>query len=127
MATIVVWNNSIDNQPNGKWIETYRYEHNNKHIFIPVDRAGCLYLLFTEIQIGTVCHRKGGYPFYPVPYPFFTPRGFLVFMLVSFAATLLMWGIYILLRKGNSNVPLISGIGVCLCVLLIYQQLIRIL
>lgn len=59
--------------------------------------------------------------------PFFTPRGFLVFMLVSFAATLLMWGIYILLRKGNSNVPLISGIGVCLCVLLIYQQLIRIL
>ncbi|RNC63882.1 hypothetical protein [Proteiniphilum sp. X52] len=57
--------------------------------------------------------------------PFFTPRSFLIFMLVSCLATLLMWGIYIFLRKGNSNVPLISGIGVCLCVLFIYQQLIR--
>lgn len=57
--------------------------------------------------------------------PFFTPRLFLVFMLVSFVATLLMWGIYTFIRKHNTNIPLISGVGVCLCILLIYQQLIR--
>lgn len=55
--------------------------------------------------------------------PFFTPLLFLIFMLVSFVATLLMWGIYTLIRKRNSNIPLISGVGVCLCILLIYQQL----
>lgn len=56
--------------------------------------------------------------------PFFTPRSFLIFMLVSFVATLLMWIIATSIRKNNGNIPLISGVGVCLCILLICQQLI---
>lgn len=57
--------------------------------------------------------------------PFFTPRAFLVFMVISFVVTLLMWIIASSARKSMSNtVPLISGVGICLSVLLIYQQLI---
>lgn len=59
--------------------------------------------------------------------PFFTPRLFLIFMLVSFVVTLLIWVIVTTVRKSksNSNIPLVSGVGMCLCFLLIYQQLIR--
>lgn len=57
--------------------------------------------------------------------PFFTPRLFLLFMLVSFVATLTMWGIHALVRKHNANdIPLITGLGLCLSILLIYQQFI---
>ena len=57
--------------------------------------------------------------------PFFTPRLFLLFMLVSFVATLAMWGIHALVRKHNaSDIPLITGLGLCLSILLIYQQFI---
>lgn len=55
--------------------------------------------------------------------PFFTPRLYLIFMVVSFVATLLMWGIYLLAGKRSANIPLISGVGMCLCVLLIYLQI----
>lgn len=55
--------------------------------------------------------------------PFFSPRLFLVFMLISFVATLLMWLIANSIRKGNTNIPLVSGVGICLCVLIIYKQL----
>ncbi|ULB34935.1 MULTISPECIES: hypothetical protein [Proteiniphilum] len=56
--------------------------------------------------------------------PFFTPRSFLVFMLVSFVVTLLMWIIIASIRRNDSNIPLVSGVGVCLCILLLYQHLI---
>lgn len=55
--------------------------------------------------------------------PFFTPRKFLIFMLVSFVATLLIWCICAVLRKRHVNIPLISGVGICLCILVTYQQL----
>ncbi len=57
--------------------------------------------------------------------PLFTPRLFLLFMLVSFIATLLMWFIATPVRRNNAHVPLISGIGLCLFVLLVYQQLMQ--
>lgn len=43
--------------------------------------------------------------------PFFSPKAFLVFMLVSFIATLLIWIIVTSIRKNNTNIPLISGVG----------------
>jgi hypothetical protein len=46
-------------------------------------------------------------------------------MLASFAVTLLIWVIATTIRKRSTNIPLISGVGMCLCVLIIYQQLIR--
>lgn len=59
--------------------------------------------------------------------PFFSSRSFLIFMLISFVATLGMWGIVHLIRRKNDPIPLISGLGVCLCALLIYKQLMWIL
>jgi|AGTN01.3.fsa_nt_gi Type IV leader peptidase family. len=53
--------------------------------------------------------------------PFFAPREFLIFMLVSFVATLFMWIIAASIRRDN-NIPLISGVGICLCALLIYKH-----
>lgn len=56
--------------------------------------------------------------------PFFSPRVFLIFMLISFIATLIMWGIHTLVSKHNNDIPLISGVGLCFTVFLIHQQLI---
>lgn len=56
--------------------------------------------------------------------PFFEPRTFFLFMLVSLTATLLMWIIAVLIGEKYSNIPLVSGMGVCLFALFIYQQFI---
>lgn len=81
-----------------------------------------LYFLLKYKSVNSIIG-KGDILFILFLTPFFTPRLFLVFMLVSFVATLLMWGIHTLIGRNNANIPLISGIGSCLCVLLIYQQL----
>lgn len=54
--------------------------------------------------------------------PYFNPRDYLIFMLASFVTTLLAWCIATLVRKGNGNIPLVSGVGICLVILLVYRQ-----
>lgn len=56
--------------------------------------------------------------------PLFPPRMFIGFMLSSFLVTLLLWGVHSFVVKRNDNIPLISGVGLCLSCLLIYEQLI---
>ncbi|ULB34286.1 hypothetical protein [Proteiniphilum propionicum] len=94
------------------------------NIFLSMLIGSCVYIYFLlKYRSGQSIMGKGDILFILFLTPLFTPRLFLVFMLVSFAATLSMWGIHTLVRKRNTNIPLISGVGVCLCVLLIYQQL----
>ncbi len=56
--------------------------------------------------------------------PFFPPRMFLIFMFTSFIATLFMWIVISLIKKSGDKIPLVSGIGVCLSVLLVYNFLV---
>lgn len=103
-------------------------------------RLACTYLtinIFTSLLVGlSVCtyfwirYRsvqsiigKGDILFILFLTPLFPPRVFLVFMLVSFTVTLLTWCIYTLFRGQTANIPLISGVGTCLCISLVYQQL----
>lgn len=95
------------------------------NIFLSLLIGLCVFLYFL-LKYKTVQSviGKGDILFILFLTPFFAPRIFLIFMLISFVATLLMWGIYILIHKRNDNIPLISGVGLCFCILLLYQQLI---
>nr|WP_320059417.1 hypothetical protein [uncultured Bacteroides sp.] len=58
--------------------------------------------------------------------PYFTYRAFLYFLIISFSLTLITWFIYTYNRSkdvGNDKIPLISGVGLCYFVLLIYQKI----
>jgi len=95
------------------------------NIFLSVLIGLCVYLYFLlRYKSLPSIIGKGDILFILFLTPLFSPRVFLIFMLISFVATLLMWVIYTLVPKNDTSIPLISGVGVCLCVLLIYQQLI---
>lgn len=54
--------------------------------------------------------------------PFFDYRTFLYFLIISFSLTLVGWAIWhYLFKKTSDNIPLVSGVGICYAVLLIYQ------
>lgn len=83
----------------------------------------CVYIYFLlRYQSVQSVIGKGDILFILFLTPFFSPRSFLVFMLISFVATLCIWGIVLFIRRKNDPIPLISGLGVCLCALLIYKQ-----
>jgi hypothetical protein len=71
VAIIAIWNRGSHYQFGKKWCAVNCYKYCNKYVFIPVDRAECISLLFVEIQNGAFGHRKGGYNVYPVPDSFF--------------------------------------------------------
>lgn len=96
------------------------------NIFLSLLIGTCVYFYFLlKYKSAQSIMGKGDILFILFLTPFFTPRLFLVFMLVSFIATLLMWFIATPVRRNNAHVPLISGIGLCLFVLLVYQQLMQ--
>lgn len=95
----------------------------NIFISLLIGASVYLYFLLKYKSVQSVIG-KGDIVFILFLTPLFAPRQFLVFMLVSFVATLLMWCVYTFTYKRDANIPLISGVGVCLSVLLVYQQLI---
>ncbi len=56
--------------------------------------------------------------------PYFSYRDFLLFLVSSFTITLIIWGVYSLKKKeaiATADVPLVSGMGICYSLLLIYH------
>ncbi len=57
--------------------------------------------------------------------PYFTYRPFLYFLIISFTFTLISWVIWNHSRVEKSrNIPLISGVGICYALLLIYNVIV---
>lgn len=94
----------------------------NIFISLLIGLSVCTYFLIRYKSVQSIIG-KGDILFILFLTPLFQPRVYLVFMLVSFVFTLLTWCIYTLVRKRTANIPLVSGVGTCLCILLIYQQL----
>lgn len=55
--------------------------------------------------------------------PYFQASVFLPFMISALSLTLLGWGIFYLVGHRVNNVPLVSGLGICYTLLLIYNSM----
>lgn len=53
--------------------------------------------------------------------PYFPISTFLYFMIISLLLTLGGWGIFYLMGSKSKDVPLVSTLGICYCVFLIYN------
>ena len=56
--------------------------------------------------------------------PYFEPHGYVLFLIVSSTLTLVGWLASGVRRKRSGNVPLITGIGTCLIVEILYKEII---
>lgn len=57
--------------------------------------------------------------------PYFEYRVFLNFLITSFSLTLIGWIIWrYFMKKPSENIPLVSGVGICYSLLIIYQSLV---
>lgn len=54
--------------------------------------------------------------------PYFTLHRFLVFMIISMILSLSGWAVYYLMGRRSKEIPLVSTIGICYCLLLIYDN-----
>lgn len=94
----------------------------------------CLILLTALIVWSAIRNRDlfdmvgtGDLVFVAMVTPYFGTYAFTLFLTVSFAVTLVSWSLYRLCNRGADDIPLISGLGVCLISVILYRTVLFLL
>lgn len=59
--------------------------------------------------------------------PYFTMQDFLVFLVTAAILSLAVWGIPYMTKRGQDSIPLVSGLGICLSVIILYRSITEII
>lgn len=59
--------------------------------------------------------------------PYFDMRNFMSFLVLSFILTLAVWTLTYKIRKNDTDIPLVTGLGVCLIIVISYKSFIGII
>lgn len=59
--------------------------------------------------------------------PYFTMQDFLVFLVAAAILSLAVWGIPCTTKQGQDSIPLVSGLGICLSVIILYRSITEII
>lgn len=89
---------------------------------------GCMTGLYIYFRYGKSKKMMGGgdMGFILLLTPVFTNmRTFVIFLIISSALSLTIWHIFKIFGKTTGDIPLVSGIGICYSVLLIFNSLFR--
>ena len=55
--------------------------------------------------------------------PYFTMQDFLVFLVEAAILSLAVWGIPYMTKRGQDSIPLVSGLGICLSITILYRSI----
>lgn len=85
-----------------------------------------LYFRLTGRQLGDAIG-AGDMVFIAAMTPYFTMQDFLVFLVTAAILSLAVWGIPYMIKRGQDSIPLVSGLGICLSVIILYRSITEII